>query len=371
MASINSSGFAKKQFYKFTGPPENWLTAINFMTWGLEEKYRERWERILPGDIFLMHSTSTNTVVQNAKSAVIGFGVVGTNLREKDSPLWLQEIEGKINKWPLLVPFSEIYLFSPYFEGNIPIAPDFSNIPIVERICHEFLKPAVPLLRLAGFPQMGSFSTVSPEVVAQLFRLAGELHVIGSEEQSRANESYTPSPMLPMELVTDAVRYGTTLQTLDEVKRKTHASGKSTFTKDPTLLERADNAHQDTLQRLLDLFKSKGYETFFNKHVDLYASNGELAYLLEVKSNENKNFLPQARKGIVQLFEYEYFEVKKFNEASEKSPSKLYKNMTFSAEPNKTEYVDFVNSLDLGVTYFKDGLLAPVGKSYGVELIST
>lgn len=81
-----------KKFYKFTGPPENWVTAIKFLTWGLEEKYRDQWANILPGDIFLMHSTSTNTRVRGAASAVIGFGVVGPNATIKDSPLCLKRL---------------------------------------------------------------------------------------------------------------------------------------------------------------------------------------------------------------------------------------------------------------------------------------
>lgn len=371
MASLNSSGFAKKQFFKFTGPPENWLSAINFMTWGLEEKYRNRWQQILPGDIFLMHSTSTNTVVKGAISSIIGFGVVGSNLREKDSPLWLQEFETKTNRWPLLVPFSEIYLFSSYFQTNDAIAPTFQNLDLVAGICQTFLREAIPLSRINGFPQMGSFSSVRQEIVTEIFQQAAELYVIGSNVQSHANSQYIPSPLLPIEYVSDAVRYGTSLQTLEEVKKKTHVSKKGTFTKDPTLLERADNAHQDTLQKLLDLFRGQEYQTYFNKHVDLYATNGNLAYLIEVKSNENKNFLPQARKGIVQLFEYEYFEIKKFNESAKSQPKHLFKNLTFSQQPTDMGYIDFVNSLHLGVSHFETGELIAAGENFGLDLIKS
>ena len=31
--SLNAKGF-----FRFTGPPENWLTGIKFMTWGLNKK---------------------------------------------------------------------------------------------------------------------------------------------------------------------------------------------------------------------------------------------------------------------------------------------------------------------------------------------
>ena len=50
-----------KQFFRFTGPPENWLTAIKFMTWGLIRDYEERWKKIQPGDVFFIHSTASAT----------------------------------------------------------------------------------------------------------------------------------------------------------------------------------------------------------------------------------------------------------------------------------------------------------------------
>ena len=102
----------KRNFFRFTGPPENWLTAIKFMTWGLEKKYESRWSEIQPGDVFFMHSTSTGSKFKNAKSSIIGLGVIGSNFTIKDSYLWIKEYGEKTNIWPLLVPFSEIYLLS-------------------------------------------------------------------------------------------------------------------------------------------------------------------------------------------------------------------------------------------------------------------
>jgi len=49
-----SSAINTKQFFRFTftGPPEHWLTAFKYWTWGLEEKHRESWKKIQTGDIF-------------------------------------------------------------------------------------------------------------------------------------------------------------------------------------------------------------------------------------------------------------------------------------------------------------------------------
>ncbi|MDD5430943.1 MAG: hypothetical protein PHP03_01845 [Candidatus Pacebacteria bacterium] len=355
----------KKKLYKFTGPPENWVTAIKFMTWGLEEKYRNQWKNIMPGDIFLMHSTSTNTRVEGAISAVIGFGIVGINPTIKNTPLWLEEIEKNINKWPLLVPFSEIYLFSPYFENNIIPEPAKNNISEITAVSLEILKNSRRLSTIKGFPQMGSFSSVKPEVVAQIFSGITKLFVIGQESIS---SDYIPTPLLKLDDVRDQNRYGTTLQNLDVVKSKTFTAKGSNYSKDPVLLERAERAHQTTLEKLMNIFKEAGYNTYFNKHVDLFATKEDKSFLFEVKSNENKNFLPQVRKGVVQLFEYEYFEIKKF-QIENKTKNIIFKNLAFSTQPTNIEYANFMNTLNLGVCYFEKNNLKSIGKQVGTNFL--
>jgi len=118
----------------------------------------------------------------------------------------------------------------------------------------------------------------------------------------------------------------------------------------------------------MNLFRDLGYETYFNKHVDLFATNGDKSFLFEVKSNENKNFLPQARKGIVQLFEYEYFEIEKFQN-EHKIKNKSFKNLTFSQAPTNSEYANFMNSLNLGISYFERDELKAFGKNMGISTL--
>lgn len=58
--------------FRFTGPPEHWLTAVKFMTWGLEEKHRTKWAKLQPGDVFFIHSTGPQTsFFSNAKSGIL------------------------------------------------------------------------------------------------------------------------------------------------------------------------------------------------------------------------------------------------------------------------------------------------------------
>jgi hypothetical protein len=354
-----------KPFYKFTGPPENWVTAINSMTWGLEKKYQEQWARILPGDIFFMHSTSTNTRVRGAQSAVIGFGVVGSNLTIENSPLWLEELETNVSKWSLRIPFSEIYLFSSFFERNSVPKPSLSNISDVARISLEILKDSKPLSSLEGFPQMGSISTVRAEVVEHILGKTARFFVVGKKQESN---DYVQTPLIKLESVSDQNRYGTTLRYLEIVKRKSFKAKGAVFTTDPILLERAEEAHQNTLAKLKDLFNKHGYDTYFNRHVDLFATTEETSFLFEVKSIENQNFLTQARKGLVQLFEYEYFEVKKFlGENSAKN--KTFKNIALSKQPKDLNYANFMNTLNLGICYFDNNILKNFGRSVGINIL--
>src|SRR5262249_19510331 len=124
---IELESLSGRSFFRFTGPPENWLTAIKYMTWGLEEKYLSRWKKIQVGDVFFMHSTTESLFVKSPKSAIVGFGVVGGRFRKKDNFLWVQELRGHVNRWPLLVPFSEIYLFSTLPETESWEAPGLSD----------------------------------------------------------------------------------------------------------------------------------------------------------------------------------------------------------------------------------------------------
>src|SRR3989344_3029145 len=146
-----------KDFFRFTGPPEHWLTAIKFMTWGLEEKYKDRWEKIQPGDVFFIHSTQ-NSYFPNARSGIIGLGVVGSNFSVKDNFLWLREQQDRQNTWPLLVPLSEIYIFSQLPNKDSWENPSPANEGETRKLIDLLLKNYIPLSNIKGFPPMGSFS---------------------------------------------------------------------------------------------------------------------------------------------------------------------------------------------------------------------
>src|SRR3989344_6022783 len=158
-----------KALYRFTGPPEHWLTAIKYMTWGLELDLKERWKKIQTGDIFFIHSTgSQSSAFPNAASGIIGIGVVGFNFSMKNNYLWHYEIKNAVNRWPLLVPLTEIYLFSELPNPARWGSPTPSNDAQTFELIDQLVRNRVSIGSVRGFPQMGSFSSVKPEVARQI-----------------------------------------------------------------------------------------------------------------------------------------------------------------------------------------------------------
>jgi len=100
-----------KEFKKFTGPIEHWLTTFEKGFWGLETKYLGKWNEIEVGDIFVFHASEPEYISVPSPlkphTGIIGIGIVGGKSR-KETLEWIGEIKSNSNKWPLLVHFSEI-----------------------------------------------------------------------------------------------------------------------------------------------------------------------------------------------------------------------------------------------------------------------
>ena len=69
--------------WRFTGPPENWITAIGINNWAFNEKNKSQWNKVKPGDTVIFHSTRKSGFTNNAQSMVIGLGYVGEPLTVK------------------------------------------------------------------------------------------------------------------------------------------------------------------------------------------------------------------------------------------------------------------------------------------------
>jgi len=87
--------------YRFTGNPENWITAISRETWALNENNKNVWDKLQPGDTILFHSTAKTEFKLDAPSSVIGFGYVGEGKYMKEDYWWVQEVREQKNMWSL------------------------------------------------------------------------------------------------------------------------------------------------------------------------------------------------------------------------------------------------------------------------------
>lgn len=356
-----------KNFYRFTGPPEHWLTAIKFMTWGLENDLQARWKKIQPGDVFFIHSTK-NSEFPNARSGIIGIGVVGSHFTTKENRLWLLEQIHNENRWPLLVPISEFYLFSKVPSSESWENPSVKNAEVTKNLIDQLLKNAISLSTIKGFPQMGSFSAVSDQVADQILNDNRPLYSIENPEISH----FLTEKQTNLENISDAaesLRYTETLKVFDSVRKRIIGKDFSHFVRDNELLTRAENAHVSVLQQLINIFKKKGYETRSNKHVDLFAFNEEKSFLCEVKSIENRNFKPQAQKGIIQLLEYDYFEVQSFIRANKLKFQEQHNILVTSREAKDTNYIEFINFLRIGVGTVSNESIHPTGADFGFSKI--
>jgi len=354
-----------KGFFRFTGPPEHWLFAVKYMTWGLEDKYKPNWQRIQPGDIFFIHSTA-NSYFPNAKSGIIGLGVVGSNFQIKNDVRWLRELKEQRNIWPLLVPFSEIYLFSqlPLIQSWEP--PNLSNEAQTKNLIDALLKNFIPLSTIGSFPKMGSFSAVSKEVARQILFDKRALYVYESEAEEILSTS-KPTKLTKVNNVGETFRFAATLRTFDNIRFRLVKEDSTTYKRDNELLARADKIHCSIIQNLINIFKLKGYDTLSNRFVDLFVHNEKNSLLFEVKSTGNWNFRSQARKGIIQLLEYDYFEIRKFEAEQKISFQNKQKVFVPSQPPKDEKYVDFINKLQIGVAMVDEKRITAVGADLGLS----
>ena len=362
-----SSALKAKHFYRFTGPPEHWLTAIKYWTWGLEAHHKERWKKIQTGDVFFIHSTGSGTsAFSNATSGIIGIGVVGFDFSVKNSPLWHYEIKNNVNRWPLLVPLTEIYLFSELPNPTSWESPEPKNDLKTSKLIDQLLRDRIPISEIKGFPQMGSFSSVSMDVAEQILFQDRPLYLYsGHSMRGAIQNEEKPSDLSEVHNATETLRSAASLRFLEAINKRLITKPYSLAVRNNDILARAEASHHSILEELIHIFRQKGYATLSNKHVDLFAHDEKRSFLFEVKSTENRNFRVQARKGIVQLYEYDYFEINKFKEETNMKFTEQHRILVPSQEPTDHAYVNFINALDLGVAVVQDHKIKAIGNDTG------
>ncbi len=96
--------------YKFTAPPDYWLTALEFASISFEEADREGWDRLEAGDVVVFHSRAapSNADLDDQPGGIIGFGIVGQTF-ETSEPWWWDE-HHRDSEFPLIASFDRLFL---------------------------------------------------------------------------------------------------------------------------------------------------------------------------------------------------------------------------------------------------------------------
>ena len=358
-----------KAIYRVTGTPENYLTALRSSTWGFRDNPRllSQWTKLQPGDVIFFHSSQSESrflPTKELSSRVVGFGVVGNHFFTGTTPLWIEEFEEGRVIYPHRFHFSEIYLFA-----DIPVAGDWDSQSLAKQaptadLLRRLLAAGIPLKELPNFPKMGSYSSIQdgPTKEALLAGTRG-LYAYRTREE---DEDALPTRLTALEEVRgekDLLRHTTGLTQFEDVGGRVLRLDDGHRQVDLRKLQRAETAHADILSLLFRKLSERGYECFKNNHIDLLAVHADQgrSLLIEAKSNEGGNFRAQARKGIAQLFEYNYFEMERFKADRGLKLTKEHQVLAFSQAPRDADYLGFLNTLRIRTLVAQAEAITPLG----------
>ena len=358
-----------KAIYRVTGTPENYLTALRSSTWGFRDnpKLLSQWKKLQPGDVIFFHSSQSESrflPTKELSSRVVGFGVVGNHFFTGTTPLWIEEFtEGRVI-YPHRFHFSEIYLFA-----DIPVGGDWDSQSLAKQattaeLLRRLLAAGIPLKELPNFPKMGSYSSIQdgPTKEALLAGTRG-LYAYRTREE---DEDALPTRLTALAEVRgekDLLRHTTGLTQFEDVGGRVLRLDDGHRQVDLRKLQRAETAHADILSLLYRKLSERGYECFKNNHIDLLAVHADQgrSLLIEAKSNEGGNFRAQARKGIAQLFEYNYFEMERFKADRGLALKLEHQVLAFSQAPGDADYLGFLNTLRIRTLVAQAETITPLG----------
>ncbi len=103
---------SKPAVYKFTGPPDYWLTTVEYGSLSFEDRHENRWNEVEAGDVALLHSRAepSNDTLPHKPNGLIGVGVIGEKFK-KDEPWWWEEYEvGGGRDFAMIASFDRLFL---------------------------------------------------------------------------------------------------------------------------------------------------------------------------------------------------------------------------------------------------------------------
>ncbi|MCU4750982.1 AAA family ATPase [Halobacteria archaeon AArc-curdl1] len=156
--------------YKFTAPPDYWLTSVEYGSVSFEEGDRSRWENIEAGDVAILHSREEPSTddFDTHSNGLIGVGILGETF-EKDVPWWWDEHEGN-KEFSMVVNFDRLFLTGDIDEIDITrgIAEKHRNDPAkIDRELAVLTENCLPIdeanaicadISQTAFPAQGMFA---------------------------------------------------------------------------------------------------------------------------------------------------------------------------------------------------------------------
>jgi hypothetical protein len=326
-----------------------------------------QWTKLQPGDVIFFHSSQSESrflPTKELSSRVVGFGVVGNQFFTGTTPLWIEEFEEGRVIYPHRFHFSEIYLFA-----DIPVAGDWDSQSLAKQaptadLLRRLLAAGIPLKELPNFPKMGSYSSIKDGPTKEAL-LSGTLGLYAYRTREE-DEDALPTRLTALAEVRgekDLLRHTTGLTQFEDVGGRVLRLDDGHRQVDLRKLQRAETAHADILSLLFRKLSERGYECFKNNHIDLLAVHADQgrSLLIEAKSNEGGNFRTQARKGIAQLFEYNYFEMERFKADRGLALKQEHQVLAFSQAPGDADYLGFLNTLRIRTLVAQAEAITPLG----------
>ena len=154
--------------YKFTAPPDYWLTAIEYRSLPVEASHADNWRDASPGDIALFHSqASTSRATLNDQAGVVfGVGIFGDTYR-KDG-YWLPEGTDPDEVTERSIAFKRVFVTSDIKNIDLKTDTRTKSVNLLNTELDALTANGLPIDQVnticlketnTGFPDQGAFMT--------------------------------------------------------------------------------------------------------------------------------------------------------------------------------------------------------------------
>ncbi len=158
---------AQPTVYKFTAPPEYWLSSVEYGSVSFEDRHRNRWREVKEGDVALLHSRAEPSIdeFEEQRAGLIGVGILGEKF-EKDDPWWLDEYEAG-REFSMIASFDRLFLTGEIGGIDTSLGIDEKDRSTINRELNALTADCLPIERVnaicsdiagAAFPAQGMFA---------------------------------------------------------------------------------------------------------------------------------------------------------------------------------------------------------------------